>query len=144
MATVNDDLEYCTNTSSNGDDDEDSSTVSKHPTSYKCWFTVEYWEKIEAVLKLHSFKIRPIVTYLKRKYQMPNEELVFCGMNESTVRGWFESDGCTLRPCPQAIVEALKKGKPTTNLLHLGQKSIWDGHKDVETDFIEWIHAKLA
>lgn len=55
------------------------------------------------------------------------------------MRGWFKSDGRTLRPHPQAIITALKKGEPTLNILHPGQRSFWEGHREVKARFIEWM-----
>lgn len=70
---------------------------------------------------------------------MPNSSSVFSGLNESTVQGWFKSDGRTLRPRPQAAIEALKKGGPTANILHPGRNSFFDGHHEEEAKFIEWM-----
>lgn len=59
---------------------------------------------------------------------MANPPLVFRALNENIVRGWFEADGRTLRPHPQAIVTTLKNGDQANNIMHLGAKSVWDGH----------------
>lgn len=65
-ATIHDKLYYVSG-NSDGDKGDESDNSSNLPAKYKCWFQIDLWEKIEVALKLHSFKIHPTLTYLKRK-----------------------------------------------------------------------------
>lgn len=46
---------------------------------------------------------------------MENTTPMFASLNESTIHGWFEPDGQTLKPHPQLVITAMKTG----NLLRL-------------------------
>lgn len=70
---------------------------------------------------------------------MPNCPPMFAALNESTLRGWFEVDGRTLKQCPMAAVEALKRGECAQSVLHLGHDNIWGGREDIELEFFQWM-----
>lgn len=75
--------------------------------------------------------------YLKRWYAMPSSPTMFGALNKSTIRSWFEANGRTLRPRPQAAVTALKNGEQVSNIMRLRVKGMWEGHRDVEVEFID-------
>lgn len=133
------DLQYNPHSDEEASDAEDGEGTSNRLAKYTCWFQPEYWSKIQAALKLHSYKIRAVVRYLKKRYVMPNTSSMFKGLNESTVLGWFEKDGRTLRPRPRVAVVALEAGESAKNIMHPGRDGVWKGHREVELEFIEWM-----
>lgn len=63
----------------------------------------------------------------------------FDGLNESTIRGWFTADGQTLKAHPHVVVNALRKGNLANGIIHLGAKSVWEYHENIELEFIDWM-----
>lgn len=112
---------------------------SRRTSKYTDWFVSDLWSKIESVLTLQSFKFKATVRYLQRRYVMPGSKSIFYGMNESTLRGWFESDGQTLRPRIEATMLAIKNDNSAKAIMHPRQKGVWEGHNEVEAEFIEWM-----
>lgn len=83
---------------------------SNWPTNNTYWFQLELWPEFEVGLKLHCFKFWVVVRHLKLVYVMQNCKSMLHGLNKSTLHGWFEVDGHTLKAQPLEVLVSLKDG----------------------------------
>lgn len=135
-------LHYDLLSSNNGDNDSKGDLSSGAPNCpdrrYTCWFQPQIWLKIEAELlqALHHYQVskakEPDTKHSNNVYISQWEYSMRMVWGQSMARHW----GHALRQPSQhsRITTRLQ-----TSCMRPGVQSIWKGHRDVDTKFIDWM-----